>query len=68
MVNRMSISLPPELKAAIKQESKDRSVSEAAIVRMRLLDSYAREAADAGLHPTASHLRQLLHQPSPSAE
>jgi len=37
---QVSVSLPPELVAAIEQESKDLAISRTAVIRMRLKERY----------------------------
>jgi hypothetical protein len=53
MSKRMSITLPNFLAACVEQEAKDCAISEAAVVRMRLKESYDREATQT-MTPTLS--------------
>ena len=41
---RMSITLSPEVKATVTRDAKNKGISEAAVVRMRLKESYDSQA------------------------
>lgn len=46
---RMSITLSPELKATVTRDAKNKGISEAAVVRMRLKESYDSQARAASI-------------------
>ena len=52
MSNRFSVTLPPDLSAYVDQEAKDKAVSKADVIRMRLKESYDREAQTPAPEPT----------------